>query len=63
MNFLLIILRSIRDLRFPSAICGSKSVRGVVQLTPFRLRVAFVYIVGLSAVVNAQTKCSFSAGK
>lgn len=30
------------DLRFPCGICGNKSVRGVVQFTPFRLRVAFV---------------------
>lgn len=50
-------------LRFPGAICGKRSVLGVVQFTPFRLRVAFVNIVGLSAVVNAQTSCSFSAGK
>lgn len=30
------------NLRFPGAICGRRSVRGVVQLTPFRFRVAFV---------------------
>lgn len=36
---------------------------GAVQLTPFRLLVAFVKIVGLSRVVNAHNRGSFSNGK
>lgn len=52
------------NLRLPRAICGSKSVRGVVQLTPFRFLVAFVYSGGLSGVVNAHNRfSSFNWGK
>lgn len=53
-----------KNLRLPRAIWGSKSVRGVVQLTPFRFLVAFVYSGGLSGVVNAHNRfSSFNCGK